>query len=182
MPEYRRSFVPGGTFFFTVATFHRAPILVTQEARAILHAAWEDVQNRFPFRTVAICLLPDHLHCIWTLPNGDTNYPLRWKEIKRLFSKDYGRLMRTTVARNTSRVKRKELTIWQRRFWEHTIRDERDFEHHLNYVHYNPVKHGLVERVRDWPWSSFHRYACMGVYDADWGDMNENAFPMVCGE
>ena len=172
MPEYRRSFIPGGTFFFTVVTFHRCPILATVEARTILQSTWKNVQERFAFTTYAICLLPDHIHCIWTLPDSDTNYSLRWKEIKRLFSREYGRLGENRDARNVSRVKRKELNIWQRRFWEHTIRDERDFERHLDYIHYNPVKHGIVQRVRDWQWSSFHRYVRMGVYDADWGGVD----------
>jgi len=182
MPEYRRSFIPGGTFFFTVVTFHRCPILTRKDARDILHRAWADVQGRFPFTTDAICVLPDHMHCIWTLPEDDTDYSIRWREIKRLFSKEYGRIHDIEVTLNTSRVKRNERTFWQRRFWEHTIWNEQDFEHHFDYIHFNPVKHGLVQRVRDWQWSSFHRYVRQDVYDINWGGVDEKAFPVSCGE
>ncbi len=181
MPEYRRSFIPGGTFFFTVVTYHRLPILVTEEARKILHWAWFDVSLRMPFTTDAVCLLPEHLHCIWTLPDGDANYSIRWKEIKRLFSREYGSSVGFLEAKNASREKRGESTIWQRRFWEHTIRDEKDLEQHLNYIHYNPVKHGLVDAVRNWEWSSFHRYVRMGYYDIEWGSDGKN-ITISCGE
>lgn len=145
MPEDRRSHVAGGTYFFTLVTYHRLPILTTSEGRQLLRSAWIDTRDRFPFTTLAICLLPEHIHCIWTLPDGDANYPVRWKEIKRLFTRSYRDHVGTGEARNLSRVKRGEAAIWQRRYWEHTIRDEADLNRHLDYLHYNPVK-----RVSAW--------------------------------
>jgi putative transposase len=177
MPEYRRSFLPGGTFFFTVVTYHRQPILTTAEARALLHAAWIDVNERMPFATDAICLLPDHLHCILTLPEGDSNYSLRWGEIKKIFSKAYIQQIGPGVHRNESRQKRGEAAIWQRRFWEHTIRDLDDYQRHSDYLHFNPVKHGLVENVADWAWSSFHRFVKMGYYPPGWGGADQKRLP-----
>ena len=182
MPEYRRSFIPGGTYFFTVVTYHRLPILVTEESRKVLRLAWMDVKRRFPFSTDAICLLPDHAHCIWTLPEGDANYSLRWGEIKRIFSTAYQKMIRVNEPRSLSREKRREAAIWQRRFWEHTLRDEEDLQRHMDYIHYNPVKHGLVERVSDWKWSSFHRYVRMGWYDAGWGAGLEDNINIMGGE
>ena len=170
MPEYRRSYLPGGTFFFTVVTYKRNRILTDNTSRTMLHNAFQNVKTRFPFTVDAICLLPDHLHCIWTLPEGDSNYAIRWKEIKRMFSREYGRQFGYPEIRNQSRNNRQESTLWQRRYWEHTIRDEKDYLIHVEYIHYNPVKHGLVNRVADWEWSSFHRYVAMGMYDAAWGE------------
>lgn len=181
MPQYRRSKIEGGTYFFTVVTYHRRPFLTTDEARAALHFAWLNVEQRYPFTTNAICLLPDHLHCIWTLPEGDSNYSLRWGEIKKIFSKMYLPHVKANELLSESRLKRGEAAVWQRRFWEHTIRDLHDFNRHLDYIHYNPVKHGLVHSVSDWPWSSFHRYVQLGFYDRSWGfgegtPMNEACF------
>jgi putative transposase len=180
MPEYHRAFIPGGTYFFTLVTFNRTPILISEHARELLHWAWMDVKHRFPFTTVAICLLPDHLHCIWSLPDGDSNYSMRWKEIKRLFSKHYRSC--SLAAKTESRIKREETAIWQRRFWEHTIRDEKDLHAHLDYIHYNPVRHGLVNQPADWQWSSFHRYVRKGYYDPDWGGGDPNGLPAMFGE
>ena len=128
MPEYRRSFIEGGTFFFTVVTYHRLPILTTLQGRKLLHSAWVDVRERFPFTLDAVCLLPEHIHCIWVLPEGDANYSSRWKEIKRLFTMNYLEQVGPGGIRNESRVRRGEAAVWQRRFWEHTVRDERAFE------------------------------------------------------
>ncbi|HMD89333.1 MAG TPA: transposase [Anaerolineaceae bacterium] len=169
MPEYRRSLLQGGTFFFTVVTCHRQPILVSPEARSILHMALDKVNLRFPFVIDAICLLPGHIHCIWTLPEGDTNYAIRWGEIKKRFTKAYLNQIGPGEQPNASRLKRGEATIWQRRFWEHTLRDLDDYHRHLDYIHYNPLKHGLVSSVADWRWSSFHRYVKLGYYAGDWG-------------
>ena len=183
MPEYRRSFVEGGTYFFTVVTYNRLPILNSVEARRALRAAWENVQERFPFSIDAVCLLPEHIHCIWTLPEGDANYSKRWGEIKRLFTKGYLDQIGPGGIRNESRMRRGEAAIWQRRFWEHTIRDEADLNRHRDYIHYNPVKHGLVRRVVEWPWSSFHRYVKMGYYERGWGEaVGEEVRRMGCGE
>ena len=174
MPQYRRSHIPGGVYFFTVVTFSRKPILTDQPARELLHAAWVATQERFPFRTEAICLLPDHLHCIWQLPEGDPVFSMRWREIKRLFTMGYLARIGPGGFRNPSRVRKGEAAVWQRRFWEHAIRDQEDLNRHIAYIHYNPVKHGLAKRPRDWPWSSFHRYTASGVIDADWGGVELN--------
>jgi putative transposase len=183
MPTYRRAFVEGATYFFTVVTYGRLPILTTDESRAILHDAWLDVRGRFPFKTVAVCLLPDHLHCIWSLPEGDAAYPMRWKEIKRLFTKAYLARVGPGEERSASRVKQGEAAIWQRRYWEHMIRDEQDLGRHEDYIHYYRLKHGLVQCVTDWPWSSFHRYIRMGYYEREWGGTVEKVLEgMVVGE
>lgn len=168
MPEYRRIRVEGGTYFFTVVTYQRKPILTSEISRKILHDAWMDVKHRFPFETIGICLMPDHLHCIWKLPEGDSNYSVRWKEIKRLFSKQYAMQIGSGEPRNVSHQIRNEAAIWQRRFWEHTILDADDLDTHLDYIHYNPIKHGLTTRAADWPWSSFKRIVTDGFYDLDW--------------
>jgi len=183
VPEYRRSYIEGGTYFFTVVTYNRLPILTTDVARVLLRSAWLDVRKRFHFTTIAVCLLPDHLHCIWSLPDGYANDSVRWKEVKRLFTKGYLAQVGPGGTRNETRMKRNEAAIWQRRFWEHTVRDQEDLNRHMDYVHYNPVKHGLVERVVDWPWSSFHRYVKVGYYEADWGGtVGPEVKGMKCGE
>ena len=131
-------------------TYHRLPIFTNAAVRSLLRTAWLDVQKRFPFITDAICLMPDHLHFIWTLPEWDSDYSMRVREIKRMFTKAYINNIGTGLSRNDSHKDKNEAAIWQRRFWEHTIRDEQDLHNHLNYIHYNPVKHGLVESVLDW--------------------------------
>jgi putative transposase len=120
-----------------------------------------------PFSIDAMVLLPDHLHCIWTLPEGDADYAMRWNRIKRGVSQRTRERVAATLS--ASRLKRGELGLWQRRFWEHQIRDERDFARHVEYIHWNPVKHGYVTRAADWPYSSFHRYVTQGVYPRNWG-------------
>jgi len=182
MPEYRRTRIEGGTYFFTVVTYNRLPIFENELARNILHAAWENTLLRFPFETMAVCLLPDHIHCIWRLPEGDADYSIRWKEIKGLFTKGYLREIGAGEERNTSRLLRGEAGIWQQRFWEHTIEDDDDFETHLDYIHYNPVKHGYVEKPANWQWSSFQRYVTAGVYDADWMGGEEGRLQKLCWE
>jgi putative transposase len=183
MPEYRRLLLEGGTFFFTVVTYRRLPILTSPVSRNLLRLAWEKTMERYPFTTDALCLLPDHLHCILTLPQGDTNYSIRWGEIKRIFSKAYLQKTGEGEPRNESPRKRGEAAIWQRRFWEHTIRDETDLNVHLNYIHYNPVKHGLVSNVSDWPWSSFQRFVKLGFYDPGWGnEIKEKLENIECSE
>lgn len=174
MPEYRRSRVDGGTYFFTVVTYQRQPILSIPFARNLLHETWIEVQTKHPFRVDAICLLPDHIHCIWTLPENDSDYSIRLREIKRIFSHHYATLMKPVNIINSSRQKRQERTIWQRRFWEHTIRDENDMENHVNYIHYNPVKHGYVSKPADWKWSGFRRHVKMGLYEKEWGDQDKS--------
>ena len=169
MPDYRRYFVPGATYFFTVVTHERKPFLTTPLARRCLRESMAAVRARRPFELTAIVLLPDHLHALRTLPAGDAAYSVRWKRIKEEFTQRYLQAGGAEGQRSASRQRRKERGIWQRRFWEHTIHDEDDFERHVDYIHYNPVKHGLVSCPRDWPYSSFHRWVKLGVYTNYWG-------------
>ena len=169
MVTYRRADIPGGTYFFTVVTYKRRKIFTLPTARTFLRQAVLDVRRQYPFTIDAWVLLPDHLHCIWTLPPGDSDFSGRWGRIKAGFSKQAKELLYDKGLLSRSRMKKRESTIWQRRFWEHVIRDERDLRIHMDYIHYNPVKHGLVQQVCDWPYSTFHRLVDKGVYPCDWG-------------
>jgi putative transposase len=169
MPEYRRCYVPGGTFFFTVVAADRRPIMATDLARRCLHHAIEEVRVVWPFQLIAIVLVPEHIHAIWTLPQGDVRYPLRWKRIKEIFTRQYLDHGGHEARRDASRIRQGERGVWQRRYWEHTVRDEEDLKRCVDYVHWNPKKHGLVADVADWPWSSFHRFVKLGEYDRNWG-------------
>jgi putative transposase len=152
MPNYRRAFVAGGCWFFTVNLFDRKSRLLVESIDALREAVRE-TQQRFPFQIDAMVILPDHIHAVWTLPDDDFDFPLRWRRIKALFSRSFpGSEWRTEARR-----RRRERGIWQRRYWEHLIRDERDYAHHISYCWFNPVKHKLVASVEDWPYSSFHR-------------------------
>ncbi|MFI5387519.1 MAG: REP-associated tyrosine transposase [Fimbriimonadales bacterium] len=169
MTDYRRYFVPGGTFFFTLVTAERAPLFAAAAARTLLGVKMREQRGGAPFETVAAVLLHDHLHVIWTLPPGDSEYPDRWQAIKATFTAEwlsYGS-EEQPVSQGYRRQRRRG--IWQPRFIEHTIHDEEDLLHHADYIHYNPVKHAYVRRPRDWPWSSFHRYVLAGDYPPDWG-------------
>ncbi len=170
MPRYLRPRTAGGTFFFTLVTFERRRILTLDISKQILFKAFAEVQSQYPFSMEAWVLLPDHLHAIWTLPDGDNDYSKRWGLIKAKFSKEGKAFLHGSQVPNPSRIKRRETTLWQRRFWEHGIRDDEDFQRHLDYIHYNPVKHGLVTRVGDWPYSTFHRYVREGSYPENWGE------------
>jgi putative transposase len=161
--------VPGGTFFFTAVTLGRRPILCEPVARRCLHEAIQSVRTRRPIDVVAIVLLPDHIHTVWTLPQGDTGYPVRWKRIKEEFTVAYLARGGREVVPSPSRQRQGERGIWQRRYWEHTVRDEEDLQRCVDYVHWNPKKHGQVANVRDWPWSSFRRFVESGEYSPDWG-------------
>jgi|SRR5438874_12268966 len=169
MSRYRRVKIPGGTFFFTVALADRSADLLVRHIE-LLRRTYSSVQNRYSFETVAICVLPDHLHAIWTLPSEDADFPLRWNLIKSGFSRG----LSSANYRSQSKISKREKGIWQRRYWEHAIRDDADLARHINYIHYNPIKHGLVSRVCDWPHSSFHRYVTHGTLPSDWvGDVTE---------
>jgi putative transposase len=161
--NYRRNFIRGGSFFFTANLAERRLRLLVDHID-LLRQAFRDVRRRHPFDIDAIVVLPDHLHAIWRLPEGDADFALRWRLIKTMFSRG----LRADERKSASRVKKGERGIWQRRYWEHTLRDEEDFARHADYIHFNPVKHGHVSRVRDWPYSSFHRMARLGVYPLDW--------------
>nr|WP_312741272.1 transposase [Candidatus Nitrospira neomarina] len=156
MPQYRRARIPGGTYFFTVVTYHRQSLLENPLCQDILWTVIQEVKTELPFTQDAWVYLPDHLHCLWTLPEGDSDYSKRWGLIKARFSKQAKGLMKENRGLGVSPGKKREAAIWQQRFWEHTIRDEHDLRRHLDYIHYNPLKHRLVERVEDWPHSSFH--------------------------
>jgi putative transposase len=169
MTNYRRNFVIGGSYFFTVNLFDRRSCLLTEQI-GLLRAAFRYTRARHPFTVEAIVVLPDHLHAIWTLPEGDADFALRWRLIKSAFS----RALPSDEHISASRSSKGERGIWQRRFWEHTLRNESDFARHVDYIHFNPVKHGRVKRVMDWPYSTFHRMVRLGIYPKDWaGDSSE---------
>jgi putative transposase len=164
MSNYRGYSIAGGTYFFTLALANRQSTLLTDQIE-MLRAAYQRTNALHPFTTIAICILPDHIHAIWQLPPDDANFALRWRMIKSQFS----RQLPINQQRSDSKAKRREKGIWQRRFWEHQIRDDNDLQRHVDYIHYNPVKHGYVQRVRDWEYSSFQRYVKQGHYPIDWG-------------
>jgi putative transposase len=169
MSRYRRSLTTGATYFFTVNSYRRRPILAHPDVRDALREAIEQVRLTMPFTIDAWVLLPNHLHAIWTMPRDDAAFGKRWGVIKAQVSKQCAHLIDTRAARSDSRVTRSENDFWQRRFWEHELRDERDYERHVDYVHYNPVKHGLVKTVAEWPYSTFHQFVKRGVYASTWG-------------
>ena len=170
MTGYRRNFVAGGSFFFTVNLAERRLRLLTDNIDE-LRAAFRETRRDHPFEVAAMVVLPDHLHTIWTLPEGDAEFSARWRLIKSAFSR--GLAIDERISQ--SRVSKGERGIWQRRYWEHTIRDDNDFARHVDYIHINPVKHRLVKRVRDWPYSSFHRMVKLGLCPEDWaGDVSND--------
>ncbi len=168
MPQHRRARIEGSIFFFTVVLADRSSnLLVDQIDR--LRRAYRMVQERRPFETIAICVLPDHIHSLWALPQDDSDFSTGWSLIKSSFSRGLD-----PRSRSEGKIVKREKGIWQRRYWEHAIRDDADLERHADYVHFNPVKHGYVKHVADWPHSSFHRYVDRGLLDPDWGgDMGD---------
>lgn len=168
MADYRRMYEPGGMYFFTVVTHRRRRLFSHDKARGCLRASIRQVRAQRPFEMVASVLLPDHLHCVWKLPQGDADFSTRWACIKKEFSKLWIAAGGCEVEVSNARKRHRELGIWQRRFWEHRIRNEDDMICHVNYIHYNPVKHGLVRCPHQWPYSSFLRWVEHGYYKADW--------------
>jgi putative transposase len=166
--DYRRSKVAGGMFFFTVVTNGRRPILAASKARVALRQSFHDVRGNHQFTLKAIVLLPDHFHLLMALPPDDLNFSVRIGGIKRRFTELYLTSGGREAAISAGRRGKRYRGIWQPRFWEHTIKDAKDFKLHLDYIHVNPLKHGLVEHVADWPWSSFHRYVRQGEYERTW--------------
>lgn len=165
MTDYRRVFVPSGCYFFTLVTQNRHPWLATAEQVARLREGFRRVRSAHPFEIDAVVILPNHLHTVWRLPEGDADYPLRWRKIKQYFS-----IGMEPGADRSSLSRRREKGIWQRRYWEHTVRDALDWQRHVDYVHFNPVKHGYVARPGDWPYSSFSRAVRAGWYAPEWGE------------
>lgn len=175
MPNYRRFRLPGGTYFFTVNLLERRLDLLVRHIDQLREAVRVTRCER-PFHIDAWVVLPDHMHCIWTLPPGDDDFSTRWKAIKIRFVQKIPAVER----RSKVRANKGERAIWQRRFWEHAIRNEQDYATHIDYCHWNPIKHGLVERAADWPYSSFHRYVRHGILPEDW---TGGAQPdLACGE
>ena len=168
MSHYRRIDCKGATWFFTVVTYQRRTFLCDERVRKALRAAVRKVQSRYPFKIDAWVLLPDHFHCIWTLPYLDSNFSLRIRLLKRYLTQVCSCFLHQDKLSTPSRRRRKESTIWQRRYWEHHIRNEKDFGHHMDYIHYNPVKHGLCQSPLDWPFSTIHRLTEQGVYPEGW--------------
>ena len=168
MSDYRRWFRAGGTYFFTVVTFNRRKIFRNELARAFLHRAFDEVRALRPFEMPAVVLLPDHCHCIWKMSNEDGDFSVRWRMIKTRFTKSWLARGGRDVPVSASRTKRGERGVWQRRFWEHLIADQQDFARHMDYIHYNPVKHGHVKCPHQWERSSFHRWVQEGIYARDW--------------
>jgi putative transposase len=174
MPDYRRA--KGSVFFFAVALADRRSDLLVRDIDRF-RRCYRSAQKKRPFETVAICVLPDHVHALWEMPEHDLDFAARWSLIKTGFSRG----LDAAGQRSASKVSKREKGIWQRRYWEHAIRNDRDLARHVDYIHFNPVKHGHVTRVVDWPHSSFHRYVQRGLLEADWGgDMRE--IPRPFGE
>jgi len=159
MSDYHRSKTEGASYFFTVVTCQRKKIFFDDGNIAILRNAFKKVKKRQPFDIEAIVILHDHLHCIWKLPEADNDFAGRWREIKKHVTRQI------TEVRN----KRNEGDVWQKRFWEHQIRDLQDWHNHMDYIHYNPVKHGYVSQPSQWPYSSFGKWVKNGFYEKDWG-------------
>ena len=169
MSDYRRWLVPGATYFFTVVTYQRRLILGSEEAVRLLSDVMREVRKNLPFHTIAMVVLPDHIHCVWSLPPDDLDFSTRWKKIKREFTVHWVALNERQPLVSSSRRFKGERGVWQRRFWEHLVRDEADLEHCCDYIHYNPVKHGYAASPGDWPWSTFARFCSVGRLSARLG-------------
>lgn len=167
MVFYRRKKIKGGIYFFTATLRNRKSRLLVEHV-SLLRRSFRRVQTERSFTVKAIVILPDHVHTLWELPIGDHDYAERWKKIKGYFTRE----IRKQGVR-LSRDKKGEYDLWQSRYWEHVVRDEEDLENHINYIHYNPVKHKRVKKIRDWKYSSFHRYVEKGLLPDDWAGEDE---------
>ena len=176
MRTYKRIKINGGCYFFTVvlAQRHKNNLLIQYVDN--LREVFKHIQQNHPFVMDAVVILPDHLHCIWQLPEGDADFSTRWRLIKSYFS----RSIKTGEHISDSRQRKNERGIWQRRFWEHVIRDDNDYARHVEYIHYNPVKHGYVDKVKDWKYSSFHQWVARGIYSVDWATHDEQVMDVGC--
>jgi len=168
---YRRVRIHGGQYFFTAVTHNRKPVLCEPNNVSLLRTSIKYVMDRHPFVIDAFVLLPDHLHCLWSLPDGDADFSTRWRLIKSTFTRTWA----------ASAVAGQKPKIWQNRFWEHAIRDDSDWRQHVDYIHYNPVKHGLVKSPRQWPHSSIHRFIKNGLCESDWGSPTDMQFDAAVG-
>jgi putative transposase len=177
MPEYKRYFLQGGTYFFTVVTFQRRCIFDKESTISLLRNSFKTTMEFANFSIDAIVILPDHIHTIWTLPEEDSDFSTRWKLIKSTFSKQFNNTFTDSLP--DSIISKGESGIWQRRFWEHLIRDQEDFNKHCDYIHYNPVKHGFVKSPSQWKFSSFSKFLNQGIYEENWGsDIDNNIVEM----
>jgi putative transposase len=179
MPNYRRAYIPGGTFFLTLVTYQRQPLFAQPENVVLLRQAVATVRAEFSFEIVGAVVLLEHLHFIWTLPPEDSNYSQRVGRIKVLFTRALKSKQLANEALPISRSKHREQDVWQRRFWEHTIRNENDLRNCLNYIHYNPVKHGLVSCPHLWQYSSFNKWVKQEYYSDDWGCQCNGKVPNI---
>ncbi|NEP85190.1 MAG: transposase [Okeania sp. SIO3B3] len=182
MPNYRRPNISGGTYFITQVTYQREIWLCGEVGRKALREAIERVREKHPFSIDAFVLLPEHFHCLWTLPPNDGDFSMRLRLIKTYVTKHYGQELAINREISLSRQKRRESNLWQRRFWEHLIRDEQDFANHCDYIHYNPVRHGLCINPQDWQFSSIHRFIAQGIYPANWGRDESPEIPQGIGD
>ncbi len=182
MSCYRRAKTKSGAYFFTVVTYRRQKFLCDEPVRNALRDSIRETRAIYPFTIDGWVLLPDHLHCMWTLPPDDNDFGKRWAMLKRFVTKRCGPTLQRDAWMNTCKRRRHESTLWQRRFWEHLIRDETDYIRHMDYLHHNPVKHGLVQQVKDWPFSTFHRHVRNGVYPESWGGVNDTPGKDAFGE
>jgi putative transposase len=169
MPEYRRLYVPGGTVFLTLVTYRRIPLFDSAAQVDLLRTATAAVRSEWPFDVVGVVVLPDHLHFLWALPPGDADYSKRVGRLKALFTKSIRGPDHRDRDVSTSRRRHREADVWQRRFWDHGIRDDGDLIRHLDYIHYNPVRHGYVACPHAWPYSSFGHWVRAGEYEPEWG-------------
>ena len=174
MADYLRTYLNGGTYFFTVVTCLRFPIFKQEAAVNLLNDCFLGIMKEHPFKIDAIVIMPDHLYTILTLPDEDSGFSIHWKQIKGTFSRNYlGEKVRNGTK---SMMTKNEKGVWQRRFWEHTIRNQEDFNRHCDYIHYNPVKHGLVHSPSEWKFSSFRKFVEKGLYNGDWGKVVRKRF------
>lgn len=179
MPTYVRWREAGATYFFTVVTYHRRRIFTDQAVQRLLRDSLVSVRRRLPFDLLAFVLLPEHLHCIWSMPDGDDDFPTRWRQIKALFTRAYLRAGGSDREVTPQERHQGRRGIWQPRYWEHRIRDEKDYLQHRDYIHLNPVRHGYVERPEEWPWSSFHRHVRVAWLDPHWPGSSPVDLPVV---
>ena len=172
MSDYHRVYLNGGTYFFTVVTYMRYPVFRDETAIKLLKNCFTNIKKKYPFSIDAIVIMPDHLHTIWSLPDNDSDYSKRWQQIKSNFSRHYIGNKPEYVAKSI--IDKREKGIWQRRFWEHVIHNQEDFNSHCDYIHYNPVKHGVVDSPSLWKHSSFNKFMKNGLYGVDWGKIADN--------